>query len=553
MATIKTSNTWALAQDLAWTLRYSFQDATEPLEEINYFINEYEDYKKRPANYEEDGGTLSTDIKESDTRIDLTLTYKNFPSDEYYWDDARENSTEKFYLTGNNLLQNLENSTGFGWSENANIKGDGWSETDNETASGKHSYVDGTLIVTEFNLKETEAGKGSFEGESYNRSETFTYNFKGEASYDGDSQFEVMVKSLNTTESWSGKNSGGSGSGKETLSLSSQNGVTHSFTYDFENFDFSEDGDYSWDNRFGYGSFSGEINSITFSDKGSDTFDGETERWDDYYQSTSAINTSTLNDYFLDWDISAFLEEILKGDDKITGTSKEGNYLYGGAGNDIITGNSGDDILEGGTGNDTLKGLAGDDILDGGEGNDILDGGAGNDMLYGGDGNDNLKGGAGNDYLDGGDGNDILDGGAGNDILIGGRGTDTLKGGAGADTFGFDAGDSTLTQSTLDIVTDFKIKQNDKLAFNFEFDSDDIQIRLGKEEKKLYATYDALLNAANESGAKIFVGYTAADKKNGYVFVDYDGGDMDMAIKLTGVTSTGKISADSFTNDLGNA
>lgn len=549
MAIIKTSDTRALAEELAWTLRYSFQDATEPLEEINYFINEYDDYKEREPVYEEDGGSLTTALKETDTRVDLTLTYKNFPNDEYWGDEARENSTEKFYLTGSNLLSSLENSTGFGWSENANIKGDGWSETDNETASGKHRYVDGTLIVTEFNLKETEAGKGSFEGESYNWSETFTYNFKGEANYDGDSQFEVMIKSLNTTESWSGKSSWGSGSGKETLSLSSQNGVTHSFAYDFDNFELAEDSD----ERFGYGSFSGIINSITFSDKGSFTEEGETERWDDYYQSTSAINVSGLNDYFLDgeWDISAFLEEILKGDDKITGTSKEGNDLYGGAGNDIITGNSGDDVLEGGTGNDTLKGLAGNDELYGGEGNDILDGGAGNDVLYGGDGNDNLKGGAGNDYLDGGDGNDILDGGAGNDILIGGSGTDTLKGGAGADTFGFYAGDSTLTQSTLDIVTDFKIKQNDKLAFNFEFDSDDIQIQLGKEEKKLYANYDSLLTAANESGAKIFVGYTAADKKNGYVFVDYDGGGMDMAIKLTGVTSTGKISSDSFTSDFG--
>nr|BFE66840.1 hypothetical protein GCM10020092_001410 [Actinoplanes digitatis] len=57
----------------------------------------------------------------------------------------------------------------------------------------------------------------------------------------------------------------------------------------------------------------------------------------------------------------------------------------------------------GGNGNDTLSGGAGDQSLDGGPGNDTLRGGAGADYLFGGPGTDHLFGEAGDDFLDGGD------------------------------------------------------------------------------------------------------------------------------------------------------
>ncbi|MCQ4346295.1 type I secretion C-terminal target domain-containing protein [Pseudomonas stutzeri] len=242
----------------------------------------------------------------------------------------------------------------------------------------------------------------------------------------------------------------------------------------------------------------------------------------------------------------AFRKALFAGDDTIKGSSKEGNYLQGGAGNDKIDGNSGADWLFGGEGNDTIKGLAGDDYLDGGDGNDILDGGAGNDILYGGAGNDTLKGGAGNDELLGGSGNDSLDGGAGSDLLVGGAGVDTLKGGAGKDAFQFFAGDSGLNdRATLDTISDFKLKEGDTIQFDFLFSSEDVLILSEKTQKA--ATYEALLATANESGQRIVVGFSADDKKAGYVFVDNDGnGEMDMAIKLVGVTSSSKISVDSF-------
>ena len=58
--------------------------------------------------------------------------------------------------------------------------------------------------------------------------------------------------------------------------------------------------------------------------------------------------------------------------------------VYGGAGNDSITGGAAHDILLGGLGNDTLTGGNGDDLLIAGAGSDRLVGSNGNDMLIAG-------------------------------------------------------------------------------------------------------------------------------------------------------------------------
>ncbi|MFM7071034.1 MAG: Calx-beta domain-containing protein, partial [Planctomycetota bacterium] len=58
--------------------------------------------------------------------------------------------------------------------------------------------------------------------------------------------------------------------------------------------------------------------------------------------------------------------------------------VFGGAGNDNLTGSAFADVLEGGAGVDTLNGGAGHDALFGGAGNDSLAGGTGNDLLVGG-------------------------------------------------------------------------------------------------------------------------------------------------------------------------
>ena len=105
-------------------------------------------------------------------------------------------------------------------------------------------------------------------------------------------------------------------------------------------------------------------------------------------------------------------------------TTDGNDWLYGGAGDDVLFGMGGNDHLDGGAGNDWLFG---------GSGNDHLYGGAGNDMLFGGSGDDYLDGGSGDDYLDGGAGKDSLFGGSGNDIIVYDKTDILVDGGAGID------------------------------------------------------------------------------------------------------------------------
>ena len=167
--------------------------------------------------------------------------------------------------------------------------------------------------------------------------------------------------------------------------------------------------------------------------------------------------------------------------------------IYGGSGNDTLTGNSlnnalvggaGSDILSGGIGIDALYGQAGNDSLNGGTENDryffltttplgtdtVADSGGTDDLYFvgstnnvavnlglasqqtvnanlkltltsatalenitGGSGNDLLIGNSLNNVLTGSDGNDVLSGRDGNDTLSGGNGKNILIGGTGAD------------------------------------------------------------------------------------------------------------------------
>src|SRR6266853_3094358 len=90
--------------------------------------------------------------------------------------------------------------------------------------------------------------------------------------------------------------------------------------------------------------------------------------------------------------------------------------LFGGAGNDVLTGGSGADQLFGGAGNDTLLGKGGNDLLFGGAGNDTLIGGTGDDQVFGEAGNDRMiwNPGDGTDLMEGGDGTDTAEVNGGN-------------------------------------------------------------------------------------------------------------------------------------------
>ena len=130
------------------------------------------------------------------------------------------------------------------------------------------------------------------------------------------------------------------------------------------------------------------------------------------------------------------------------GTSTVANtatiQVFGQAGNDIITLDESNGalpaaLLFGGAGNDTLTGGSGADQLFGQAGNDTLLGKGGNDFLFGGDGNDTLTGGVGDDQVFGQAGNDrmIWNPGEGSDLNEGGDGIDTVEvnGGNGAESF----------------------------------------------------------------------------------------------------------------------
>ncbi len=93
---------------------------------------------------------------------------------------------------------------------------------------------------------------------------------------------------------------------------------------------------------------------------------------------------------------------LYKGDD-IFKASLCGNSLnvYGGQGNDVITGGQNNDSLWGDLGNDTILGGPGDDIITDSAGENALYGGLGNDVitLDGSGGPSILSGGKGSDYL----------------------------------------------------------------------------------------------------------------------------------------------------------
>ena len=107
--------------------------------------------------------------------------------------------------------------------------------------------------------------------------------------------------------------------------------------------------------------------------------------------------------------------------------------LFGGAGNDVVTGGSGSDQLFGQDGNDSLLGKGGFDLLFGGEGNDTLTGGDADDQMFGQGGNDRM-------IWNPGDDSDLMEGGDGLDVaeVNGGNGSEQFTATANGDRVRFD-------------------------------------------------------------------------------------------------------------------
>jgi hypothetical protein len=85
-------------------------------------------------------------------------------------------------------------------------------------------------------------------------------------------------------------------------------------------------------------------------------------------------------------------------------------------GNVVVTGGAGQNVVIGDTSSQYIRLGPDDDVLRGGGGDDTVGSEGGRDLIYGDDGNDIVFGGAGYDRLDGGTGNDSADGGTGTDV-----------------------------------------------------------------------------------------------------------------------------------------
>ena len=166
----------------------------------------------------------------------------------------------------------------------------------------------------------------------------------------------------------------------------------------------------------------------------------------------ASVQFSTADRRVLTIDVAATVDAG-NGNDTVH-ASNLGDNVFGGAGDDALYGGRLDDWLLGGDDNDVLNaGGQGAGTL-GGDGN-YLNGGAGDDLLIGREGSDWLEGGDGTDVIEGGDGDDILAGGGGaGDLLHGGRGDDQyiLRTGDQADTIRDESGIalSTIVEQAYD-------------------------------------------------------------------------------------------------------
>ena len=95
--------------------------------------------------------------------------------------------------------------------------------------------------------------------------------------------------------------------------------------------------------------------------------------------------------------------------------------LFGGEGNDVLTGGSAANLIFGQGGDDTMIGKGGADQLFGGDGNDTATGGDGDDQVFGQGGNDRM-------IWNPGDDTDLNEGGVGSDTV-------EVNGGNGAEQF----------------------------------------------------------------------------------------------------------------------
>jgi Ca2+-binding RTX toxin-like protein len=211
------------------------------------------------------------------------------------------------------------------------------------------------------------------------------------------------------------------------------------------------------------------------------------------------------------------------------------NTIYGGIGDDKITGGDKGDTIYGEAGNDTIYGGSGANIIKGGQGNDTLYGGSSVDNIYGGDGNDVINSGEGSDVVYGGDGNDIISNvnayglsGAGEEInqIYGGRGADQIKGSYNVNEKNYfyagEEGDyikieDKVALKELDKNSEkYKSIMNDKIEVDFYRTGNDY-IAGGKGDDTIYGGYGRDIIETGDGDNKVY-GFDGND------FIEVSGG-----------------------------
>jgi Ca2+-binding RTX toxin-like protein len=124
------------------------------------------------------------------------------------------------------------------------------------------------------------------------------------------------------------------------------------------------------------------------------------------------------------------------GPDHLEGSDEVSDVIYGGGGNDWVSGGpyefrtAAPDLLCGGPGNDGVYGAAGADRLNGGDGDDRVEGLNGPDVMQGNAGDDFVED---ESNIDADRADDVLRGGPGEDVLVNAGGQDRVYGQGGND------------------------------------------------------------------------------------------------------------------------
>lgn len=373
MATIKTNDSATLANELANALQYAFSYGTTGM-----IANQV--YKLEAKELE--WGSPSTNITASNV-LSKSVLYKQTPVRD-------ENGRTVGYADGNRKIELTGKSSEYSklaWSENYSTKntvaGTVTQSTNKESTTSNLDFhklgVTKPLSIDRANSTYAYSQNSTGTAESSSKLVTGTLAFQGHAEYQKSSgQASLQRITINTySDTQSEKSSTRNGTQTTTENSSYNFSLTSKAGLNFD----ASNGAFSADSALDSLKY---VSTKTSNAVGIENFNGS-------YQASAQSSSllSALAGYLNGTTNTLPIQQaLLAGDDVIVGTDKTYNWLYGGDGDDSITGNIGNDEIYGGSGNDKLYGMAGDDVLFGGDGNDLLDGGAGIDTMVGGAGDD---------------------------------------------------------------------------------------------------------------------------------------------------------------------